>query len=90
MQRWEKIEMLCKKTKDSFTYKLIAWGLIIVSFLLYAMLPFNLCLSVSHCMRAGIVSTMLVVSEIAFWLGSLMLGKRVVTAVLNKLNIFKK
>ncbi len=82
--------MLYKRAKGSFTYKLMAWGLILLSFLLYGILPFNLCLPVSNCMKAGIVSGMLIVSEIAFWVGSIMLGKKVVATVLSRLNIFKK
>ena len=65
----------------------IAIGLIILSFVLYAIMPFNVCLPFSTCIIVGITGSMMVLSEIVFWIGSLMIGKEVATKIRKKFNI---
>jgi hypothetical protein len=58
-----------------------------MSFLLYAIIPFNVCLPFSACIIAGITVSMLALSEIIFWIGGLMIGREVTLKIRNKFNI---
>lgn len=64
----------------------IAIGLIIFSFVLYAIMPFNVCLPFSTCIIVGITGAMMIMSEIVFWIGSLMIGKEVARKIRNKIS----
>lgn len=71
----------------------IALGLIIFSFVLYAVIPFNVCLPFSTCIIVGITGAMMIISEIVFWIGSLMIGKEVAIKIRKKIsfnNVIKK
>jgi hypothetical protein len=68
-------------------YKIIAFSLIIMSFVLYAIMPFNACLPFSACIIAGITGLMMILSEIIFWIGSLMLGREALKRFKNKFSI---
>lgn len=64
----------------------IAIGLIIFSFVLYVIMPFNVCLPFSTCIIVGITGAMMILSEIVFWIGSLMIGKEVARTIRNKIS----
>ena len=81
--------MICKKIKSLSIYKIIALGLVILSFALYAILPFNLCLPFSNGVKVGITTAMMVISEIVFWIGGMMLGKEIVMKVRKKISLKK-
>lgn len=68
-------------------YKIIAISFIVMSFVLYAAMPFNICLPFSVCVIAGITGGMMVVSEIIFWIGSLMIGREVALKITRKFSI---
>jgi hypothetical protein len=68
-------------------YKIISISFIVISFLLYAVTPFNVCLPFSACVIAGITGGMMVVSEIIFWIGSLMIGREVALKIRKKFSI---
>lgn len=68
-------------------YKIVAIGFIVMSFLLYILMPFNTCLPFSACVIAGITGAMIVVSEIIFWTGSLMIGREVALKIRKKFGI---
>ncbi|HKM33810.1 MAG TPA: transporter suffix domain-containing protein [Lachnospiraceae bacterium] len=70
-------------------YKITAISLIIMSFLLYGIMPFNICLPFSACIIAGITGVMIVVSEIVFWIGSMMIGREVVLKIRKKFSIMR-
>lgn len=55
------LRKLIKKKRDK-----IAISLIIMSFVLYFIMPFNLCLPCSPALKAAVTGTMMVVSEIFF------------------------
>lgn len=75
-------------TKNKKLNRGIALGLIALSFLLYAIMPFNICLPYSACVIAGITGAMMAISEIVFWVGSLMIGREVAAKIRAKINIF--
>lgn len=81
--------MRCIKVNNKKVYRIIAITLIAMSFVLYVVMPFNICLPFSACMIAVITGTMMVVSEIIFWIGSLMIGREVALKIKNKLNIIR-
>ena len=68
-------------------YKIVAISLIVMSFLLYIIMPFNACLPFSACIIAGITGAMVIVSEVIFWAGSLMIGKEVAMKMRSKFSI---
>lgn len=68
-------------------YKGIAIGLIVMSFVLYAIMPFNACLPFSACVIVGITGAMMIISEIIFWIGSLMIGREVARKIRKKISI---
>jgi hypothetical protein len=68
-------------------YKIVAISLIVMSFLLYIIMPFNVCLPFSACIIAGITGAMVIVSEVIFWAGSLMIGKEVAMKMRSKFSI---
>lgn len=68
-------------------YKIVAISLIVMSFLLYIIMPFNTCLPFSACIIAGITGAMVIVSEVIFWAGSLMIGKEVAMKMRSKFSI---
>jgi hypothetical protein len=70
-------------------YKSVAIGLIVLSFLLYFLIPFNICLPYSVCVIAGITGAMMLVSEIIFWIGSMMLGRDVIKTLRKKFSMKK-
>ena len=65
----------------------IAIGLIILSFLLYAIMPLNTCLPFSACIITGITGAMMLISEIVFWIGSLMIGREAALRIRKKFSI---
>lgn len=67
--------------------ELIAIGLIVMSFVLYFIMPFNLCLPCSPPVKAAITGTMMVVSEVIFWIGGLMIGREVALRIKKKFGI---
>lgn len=69
------------------TYKIIAISLIVLSFLFYIIMPFNVCLPFSTCIIVGLTGAMMVLSEIIFWIGSLMIGKEVAMKIRRSMNI---
>lgn len=79
--------MKCSLLKNKKVYNRIAFGLVIFSFVLYAIMPMNLCLPVSYCVISGITIAMMILSEVAFWLGGIMLGKDVVIGIRKKISI---
>jgi hypothetical protein len=56
---------------------------------LYAIMPFNACLPFSAGTIAGITLAMIIVSEIIFWIGSVMIGREVVLRIRKKLSIMR-
>lgn len=79
--------MKCVSLEKRQVKKVIAISLIVISFLLYAIMPFNACLPFSACMIAGITGSMIAVSEVIFWIGSLMIGREVAKRIRNKVSI---
>lgn len=69
--------------------KAISISLIVLSFLLYAIMPFNVCLPFSMCIIATITGSMMIISEIVFWIGSLMIGREVAKKIRKKVSIKK-
>lgn len=67
--------------------EMIAIGLILMSFALYFIMPFNLCLPYSPPVKAAITGTMVVVSEVMFWVGGLMIGREVALRIKKKFGI---
>jgi len=67
-------------------FQIIAISLIIMSFVLYAIMPFNTCLPFSGCTIAGITGAM-IISEIIFWVGSLMIGRDIVLRIKKKYSL---
>jgi hypothetical protein len=55
-----------------------------MSFALYAIMPFNACLPFSVCTIAGIK---MAISEVIFWVGSLMIGRDVALKIRKKYSI---
>lgn len=66
---------------------IIAFSLISVSFLLYAIMPFNVCLPFSACVITGITGVMMVMSEIIFRIGGLMIGREAARKLRKKFSI---
>ncbi len=79
--------MECEDGKRKKIYRIIAIGLIVMSFVLYAIMPFNACLPFSVCTIAGITGIMMAISEVIFWVGSLMIGRDVVLKIRKKYSI---
>jgi hypothetical protein len=79
--------MKCIEKKKG--YQIIAISLIVLSFALYVVMPFNACLPFSAGTIAGITLAMIIVSEIIFWIGSLMIGREVVLRIRKKLSIMR-
>ena len=79
--------MECEDGKRKKIYSIIAIGLIVMSFVLYAIMPFNACLPFSVCTIAGITGIMMAISEVIFWVGSLMIGRDVVLKIRKKYSI---
>ncbi len=70
-------------------YQSIAISLIVMSFVLYGIMPFNTCLPFSVCTIAAITGAMMIVSEIIFWIGSLMIGREVALKIRKKISILR-
>jgi xanthosine utilization system XapX-like protein len=68
-------------------YKIIAMGIIILSLVLYIIMPLNICLPFSTCAVAGITGSMIIASEILFWIGSLMIGRDIALKIKKKLSV---
>lgn len=67
--------------------------LFIFSFVLYGLILVVPVLPISNVARGGVVATLIIVGEIAFWVGGVLLGKELVRKYrkwLNPLNWFKK
>jgi xanthosine utilization system XapX-like protein len=79
--------MDCKYPDRKKVYRIIAISLIVMSFVLYAIMPFNACLPFSVCTIAGITGIMMVISEVIFWVGSLMIGRDVALKIRKKYSI---
>ena len=79
--------MECEAVNKKKSYRMIAISLIVMSFVLYAIMPFNACLPFSVCTMAGITGIMMVVSEVIFWIGSLMIGRDVALKIRKKYSI---
>lgn len=73
--------VMINKTKIN---RMIAISLILISFLLYIIMPFNICLPFSACVIAGITVGMMVISEIVFWIGSIMIGRELAMKIRQK------
>jgi hypothetical protein len=52
-------------------------------------MPFNTCLPFSACTIAGITGAMMIVSEIIFWIGSLMIGRDVALKIRKRFSIMR-
>ena len=76
------LRKISKKKRD-----IIAISLIIMSFVLYFIMPFNLCLPCSPASKAAITGTMMVVSEVFFWIGGLMIGREVALKIKKSFHI---
>jgi len=79
--------MECEDANRKKVYRIIAISLIVMSFLLYAIMPFNACLPFSVCTIAGITGIMMAISEVIFWVGSLMIGRDVALKIRKKYSI---
>ena len=79
--------MECKYPDRKKVYRIIAISLIVMSFVLYAIMPFNACLPFSVCTIAGITGIMMAISEVIFWVGSLMIGRDVALKIRKKYSI---
>lgn len=79
--------MKCLNITRKMLYKIIAISLIIMSFVLYIIMPFNACLPFSACVIGVITGAMIVLSEIIFWIGSLMIGRDVALKIRRKISI---
>ena len=79
--------MKCIETNRSKGYQVLAISLIVMSFVLYAIMPFNTCLPFSVCAIAGITGAMMIISEVIFWIGSLMIGREVALKIRKKFSI---
>ena len=79
--------MECEDPDRKKVYRFIAISLIVMSFVLYAIMPFNACLPFSVCTIAGITGIMMVISEVIFWVGSLMIGRDVALKIRKKYSI---
>jgi hypothetical protein len=80
--------MKCIKLNKKI-YQTIAISLIVMSFVLYIIMPFNACLPFSVCAKAGITGVMIIISEIIFWMGCLMLGREVALKIRRKFSIMR-
>lgn len=77
-----------QKEKRKFTrFQKIGLGMLILSCILFAMLPFNLCLPLSAGMITGITAVMWGSSEVLFYAGGAMLGKSVMDALKKKISL---
>ncbi|MHB8128979.1 MAG: transporter suffix domain-containing protein [Mobilitalea sp.] len=81
--------MKCIEMNNKKVHQIIATSLIVMSFVLYAIMPLNTCLPFSVCTIAGITGAMMIVSEIIFWIGSLMIGRDVALKIRKKFNIMR-
>lgn len=79
--------MKCMAINKKNIQRKIALGLIVASFLIYAIMPFNACLPFSVCTNMGITGAMMIVSEIIFWVGGLMIGRDVAMQIRKKFSI---
>ena len=79
--------MKCEDASRKKVYRIIAIILIVMSFVLYAIMPFNACLPFSVCTIAGITGIMMAISEVIFWVGSLMIGRDVALKIRKKYSI---
>lgn len=79
--------MECEDPDRKKVYRIIAISLIVMSFVLYAIMPFNACLPFSVCTIAGITGIMMVISEVIFWVGSLMIGRDVALKIRKNYSI---
>lgn len=80
--------MKCRKINPKL-YKIIAISFIVMSFVLYIIMPFNICLPFSTGVIAAITGAMIIISEIIFWIGSLMIGRDVVQKIRKKFSIMR-
>ncbi len=67
-------------------WKGLAVAFIVLSFLIYVVLPFNLCLPFSGSIIAALTAGMMIVSEIIFWIGCIILGKELASKYRSYLN----
>lgn len=79
--------MKCIAMNKRKVFQIIAISLIIMSFVLYAIMPFNTCLPFSGCTIAGITGAMIIISEIIFWVGSLMIGRDIILRIKKKYSL---
>lgn len=79
---------MVEKKKYSVRQK-VALGMLLISCLLYVLLPFNICLSFSACVIAGITAVMWGSSEVLFYVGGVLLGKSAMDVLKKKLKLRK-
>lgn len=65
--------------------QMMAIGMILVSCLLYILLPFSMCLPFSACIIAAISAAMWGSSEILFYVGGAILGKTAMDALKQRI-----
>lgn len=68
----------------------VALGMILISCLLYVLLPFNMCLPFSACIIAAISALMWGSSEVLFYAGGALLGKSALDALKKKFRLKKR
>ncbi len=76
-----------RRNRNKKRREMIAIGLIAMSFVLYFIIPLNLCLPYSVPVKATITGTMMVVSEVVFWVGGLMIGREVALKIKKRFSI---
>ncbi|WP_075721139.1 transporter suffix domain-containing protein [Roseburia sp. 499] len=74
------------KNKKYTGIQKVGLGMVIVSCVLFALLPFNVCLPLSACVITGITAVMWGSSEILFYAGGALLGKSLMDALKEKIS----
>lgn len=75
-----------KNNKYTKTQK-VGFVMVIVSCILFGLLPFNACLPFSACVIAGITAVMWGSSEVLFYAGGAILGKSAMDALKKKVSL---
>ncbi len=65
----------------------VGLGMILLSCILYVLLPFNMCLPFSACIITGVSAIMWGSSEILFYAGGAILGKNFMDALKKKVSL---
>ncbi|ALS02081.1 oxidoreductase [Enterococcus silesiacus] len=77
------------REKKNSSLKKIALCMVVLSFGLYGLLPVVPFISFNLSLKMVIAGTIMGISEILFWLGSLILGKELIIKYRNNFNFFK-